>query len=164
MRFLNWLLSCIAPRRSIKQVHDPVFGVVVLMTSRVWDGSVLIPSLSTEIAIRIFDATESGPTHWQRQRFLELLERIGSLRLAMEKPLRDTYGEIRTEWRLSSRPITTPKDIWSIATLRRIEIFGEHTASGADFVFCHEIDWDNPDHELNVRVTSWEVQEVGMEG
>lgn len=163
MRWLSRLITTFTSEdRAIARRADADFGEMWLNTHNVWRARVAFPPTTEDVSLYFERGTEDGPTEWQRGMFRELINRYNSLQSEMEEPLWREYEEIRKNWELASAPLPESKQIWSVASLFAIEVLGE--GSAIDFSLDHCIDWDNEDHDLNVRIKDWKVLDVAMEG
>jgi len=69
---------------------------------------------------------------------------------------------IRKNWELDLPSLSSCNDVWNVARLYAIEINkGDHPNS--DLVLDHRIDWGD-EHDLNVTITDWKIDEVMLEG
>ena len=148
-------------RRPKVRIDHPVFGEMLGHDGQ-WEATYNFSPTGEKFDVRIFDGDDDGPTQWQQDRFVEMIDKYPSIRRDMEQPLWKEYEKIRKSWKLESRPLDHPSEIWSVATLFAIEVYNE--GFWTDYSFDHQIDWENEDHDLNVSVKDWKVVQVGMEG
>jgi hypothetical protein len=148
--------------RAIAHRADLDFGEMWRNTHGTWRAHLSFVPTGEKVSLYFYEGKDDGPTEWQRRQFHELVVRYSNLRQEMSEPLRREYEEIRTSWELSSAEIKEPTEIWNIAHLIAIEISKEGTE--IDISLNHLIDWENEDHDLNVRLKDWRVLEVAMEG
>ena len=168
MSLYGWIKAIFA--KNTLQIDDPVFGPlhakwVEYRHERYvcWDTERAFPELGEGVLVSIFTSDASGPTDWQHDLFSELRRRFTSLRKTIESPLASEYEAIRCHWKLDSPRLITPDEIWNVATLIRIEINQQH-GRNSDLVLDHQINWEAEDHDLNVSITNWQVDQVGLEG
>ena len=151
MRWLSQLIAAFTSEdRAMARCIDPDFGEMWRNTYDVWRADIVFPPTGDKVALHFYDAGSEGPTQWQRSLYYELVGRYAALREAMAEPLWREYEEIRTSWKLASESIGEPKEIWRIAYLFAIEINEEGAA--IEISLDHGIDWENEDHDLNVRL------------
>jgi hypothetical protein len=159
-------LRSLLPRRLTRD--DPTFGQ--LHGDRChyrgrdyvcWHASTRFTSHGQDVPVRVF-SDEDGPTEDQQKLFNELRNRYPELREMMTAPLAAEYESIRKEWKLESRPLSTPSDVWDVVFLSSVEI-NKRDHNNSDLVLDHCVDWD-ADHDLNVSITDWKVDEVMFEG
>jgi len=162
---LEWLRSLFGV--NTLKVTDPVFGIlkgqIVVsdgMKNICWKAHRDFTWEGPAANVRVY-SDESGATQRQRELFADLHQHYPVLRHMIEKPLAQEYMALRDEWGFSGPTLGDPSEIWSVIHLVAIEVYGGEAYP--DLVLCHAGDLDG-EHDLNVSIKGWQVQEVMLEG